>query len=291
MRSQIETLLKKYDLLRLKSAVETYTLPCVAFDLVKSNKSVANTNSKLGGNPYLPAHFIWPTDKDRPLDFLLQIDLAAASKFDSLRLLPQNGFLSFFYDLENQPWGYDPSDLQGFRTYFSTADTPMFEKVVTDSEFKLPECAIRYRSALSVPCIGSSSYNDFERVSTLTDQEADRYAEFSLELCSIGSSYNRKYWGGKHRLLGHSENVQGDMQLEAQLVTNGLYCGDPSGYNDKRAEQLKVGANDWLLLLQLDSDEMVDLMWGDVGSLYFWIRKQDLADHRFENVWMTLQCG
>jgi hypothetical protein len=32
-----------------------------------------------------------------------------------------------------------------------------------------------------------------------------------------------------HRLLGHPDPVQGDMQLECQLVANGLYCGNASG--------------------------------------------------------------
>lgn len=92
-------------------------------------------------------------------------------------------------------------------------------------------------------------------------------------------------------MFGHSANVQNDMQLEAQLVTNGLYCGDETGYNDPRAELLEPGADDWVLLLQLDSDDSADLMWGDMGMLYFWIRQQDLKGHRFDRVWMSLQCG
>ena len=40
-------------------------------------------------------------------------------------------------------------------------------------------------------------------------------------------------------------NVQGDMQLEAQLVMNGLYCGDPSGYHDPRAAKLEKTCEEW----------------------------------------------
>jgi uncharacterized protein YwqG len=32
-------------------------------------------------------------------------------------------------------------------------------------------------------------------------------------------------------------------------------------------------------------------MWGDAGMLYYWIRKQDLAEDRFDRIWMALQCG
>lgn len=54
-----------------------------------------------------------------------------------------------------------------------------------------------------------------------------------------------------------------------------------------RYQQLK---QDWLLLLQLDSDAMLDWSWGDSGRLYFWIHREDLAARRFEQVYMQLQC-
>jgi uncharacterized protein YwqG len=80
------------------------------------------------------------------------------------------------------------------------------------------------------------------------------------------------------------------MQLEAQLVTNGLYCGNASGYEDPRRASLEEHADDWILLLQLDSDDVGNFMWGDSGMLYYWIRKQDLCELRFDRVWMALQC-
>ena len=81
------------------------------------------------------------------------------------------------------------------------------------------------------------------------------------------------------------------MQLEAQLVTNGLYCGDASGYRDPRRPELEKTCEDWQLLLQLDSDDSANLMWGDMGMLYFSVRKSDLTDRDFSRAWMTLQCG
>jgi uncharacterized protein YwqG len=80
------------------------------------------------------------------------------------------------------------------------------------------------------------------------------------------------------------------MELECQLVTNGLYTGNPSGYQDPRRKTLEAGAIDWTLLLQIDSDDRVGMMWGDVGMLYFWIRRQDLASRKFDKVWTILQC-
>lgn len=80
------------------------------------------------------------------------------------------------------------------------------------------------------------------------------------------------------------------MQLQCQLVSNGLYCGDPSGYNDPRAKELESGASQWRLLLQVDTDEESEMMWGDCGRLYFWIRDEDLRKRNFGAVWMILEC-
>ena len=93
-----------------------------------------------------------------------------------------------------------------------------------------------------------------------------------------------------HRLLGHPDPIQGDMQLECQLVSHGLYCGDQSGYQDPRAEGLRAGAVDWRLLLQIDSDDDAGMMWGDGGRLYFWIHKDALAARRWEETHLVLQC-
>jgi uncharacterized protein YwqG len=80
-----------------------------------------------------------------------------------------------------------------------------------------------------------------------------------------------------HRCGGHPQEIQGDMRLECQLVTNGLYCGDASGYQDPRRSILEKGAADWHLLLQIDSDEKhLGWMWGDVGRVYFWARHRDI---------------
>jgi uncharacterized protein YwqG len=80
------------------------------------------------------------------------------------------------------------------------------------------------------------------------------------------------------------------MELECQLVTNGIYCGDPSGYEGPRAAVLEAGSADWRLLMQLDSDDEAGMMWGDAGRLYFWIREADLRERRFDKVWLILQC-
>lgn len=91
-------------------------------------------------------------------------------------------------------------------------------------------------------------------------------------------------------MFGWPDLVQNPMQLECQLTSSGIYTGNPAGYRHPRAAELAPGAADWLLLLQLDSDDEIGWMWGDVGTIYYWIRRQDLAAARFDQVWMIFQC-
>ena len=85
--------------------------------------------------------------------------------------------------------------------------------------------------------------------------------------------------------------VQNDMQLECELVSGGLYCGNPSGYEDPRAASLAAGAADWRLLLQIDTDDDANMMWGDCGMLYWWMRDDDIRNGRWDRAHLILQCS
>ena len=57
-----------------------------------------------------------------------------------------------------------------------------------------------------------------------------------------------------------------------------------------RAKELRNGAADWRLLLQIDTDDDLGVMWGDGGILYAWIREEDARAGRFDRTWVVLQC-
>ncbi len=95
-----------------------------------------------------------------------------------------------------------------------------------------------------------------------------------------------------HQLGGHPLAIQNEeMEEDCQLTSNGIYMGNPEAYHTPEAERLKAGAADWQLLMQIDSDDDADMMWGDLGRLYFWIRRQDVEARDFSKVWMILQCS
>jgi uncharacterized protein YwqG len=91
-------------------------------------------------------------------------------------------------------------------------------------------------------------------------------------------------------MFGWPDLVQNPMQLECQLASNGIYVGGAAGWRDPRVPQLEGGAAEWMLLLQVDTDDEAGWMWGDSGTLYYWIRRPDLAAGRFDRIWMIFQC-
>jgi uncharacterized protein YwqG len=110
-----------------------------------------------------------------------------------------------------------------------------------------------------------------------------------LEQLNKLSDEDAMYSAG-HSFGGWPNLIQAPMELECQLVTHGIYVGGPEAYADPRAAGLSRGAVDWRLLLQLDSDDGLNWMWGDAGMLYFSCREQDMAEGKFDRSWTILQC-
>jgi uncharacterized protein YwqG len=270
---------------RLGAAVSGLSETAIGFWLTAPPELTGKSPmSKLGGNPHLPGRFDWPTNGSRPLDFLLQLNLQDLSSMEMARLLPRTGVLSFFYDLETQPWGYELSDRSGFRVVYFPETSTFIERRPPREEFRLDERCLDFFPRISVPHLRSQAGDLLELRSQMLDWELDKYAQFAAD-------YERRQGppltDTNHHFLGHPETIQNDMQLQAQLVTHGF--GDGSDRRDPRRAELETGAADWVLLLQLDSDPSANLRWGDSGMLYFWIPRQDLRERRFENVWVVLQ--
>jgi len=284
---------------RLIPFLEPVIEPAIGYRLCEMMEPLPHAASKLGGLPDLPETFDWPSYNGRKLDFLLQINLNDI-RAESMQVavsageyvadsLPRSGLLSFFYDTDDQPWNFDPATLDSFKVVFSSDITDLTPQAIPNPEFALPEHRMSFYSMVTLPSVGSKIFEAFRSKSAMTEQEWDAYFEWHgrLTLSEAGETDMNLPW---HQMFGFPCSNQGDMQLEAQLVTNGIYCGDQKGYNDPRRAELEAAANDWLLLLQLDSDRCFDVCWGDNGQLYFWIRRQDLAQFAFDRVWMTLEC-
>ena len=248
--------------------------------------------SKFGGCPDLPCDVAW-FRRERaniPLSFIGQVNLAEIAPFDLEHKLPECGMLYFFYDCstapDGMPWGFAPEDSDGWRVYFYDGDMSALSRKAPPADLKENENGMLF---------GTSGMH-FETVAELPSTESD--LTNGLDVPDDEELQDRYWqWLDEHtpelsnKLLGHADNVQGGMELECEYVTHGNNCGTSDGYGIGESEGLDKNAAHWNLLLQVDSNENIGMMWCDAGRLYFWITDEDLANRAFENCWMVLQCG
>ncbi len=251
--------------------------PVIKLDLTPQDEpDFRLSESKIGGRPALGKMQKWPlNDEGIPLSFIGQLNLAEMKPFDSERRLPENGLLSFFYCGDQDVWGFDPDDKDHFKVLFTEdlndLEIKDFPEDLNPEGVFLPN-KIDFEATLSIPGW------DHDTIEGLIDE--DDY-----------ESYSEAARGFDNQVFGYANVIQGEMELECQLVTNGLNCGDGAGYEDPRRKELEQDKDDWVLLLQVDSEEeKTGMLWGDCGRIYFWIKKQDLAKKNFNQVWCILQC-
>ena len=255
--------------------------------------------SKIGGMPDLPEGTVWPEWGDMPLAFIAQIRLTDIAPFDREGALPHTGMLYFFYQESEEsilfrpekqgdptPWRalyYDGNPSQLWRT-------PAPSSLPSISLFR--PCAVEFSTELTLPPFESPTikrlgltYDAFAQdAASERKEEAERYFELGKQISDLYGDTHLI-----HRLLGHPDPVQGDMQLECQLYSHGLSWVDYRENNPKVAE-LEESSTDWRLLLQIDSDNAAGMMWGDVGRIYYWIRRNALATRDFDQTWLVFQC-
>lgn len=264
-----------------KEQIEAITRPAV--HLVSSER---RGFTKIGGLPQVPTGFKWPTWKKKPLAFVMQVKLTEIGVKGILPEMPDAGYLYFFYDQEQSVWGFDPKDRGGFKVIYvqetvsaEPAERPKGLDVVYDEKHLAGKNIVTY-----------PNYDDFcaEKImESAAEEESDWLFDIQFD------SYKDL---PQHQIGGYARAEQnGDMERECALVTSNIYLGKAAGYRSRKAKKSEHKRNEWVLLAQIDSQQDSaaehEFMWGDMGLLYFWIKKEDLARKDFDNVWMILQCG
>lgn len=254
-------------------ALEANLEPYLRIEVVRDDRPAVGAH-RIGGAPDLPAEAEWPTFKGKSLAFVAQFNLSELGRWKLCDSLPSQGMLYFFYSVDAGTWGFDPADRGSWRVLYSPGVTVEPRALPDDlsDESRFESCGASLAEDMVLGTIP-----DY-----LQDGSDDALWEVLDDLAEARAT---------SQLLGPPLEIQGEMRDQCALVSEGLYCGDSTGYSDPRAEAILATSQDWHLLLQLGSEDDAGMMWGDVGCLYFWIRTQDLAEHRFDRTWMILQCG
>ena len=251
--------------------------------------------TRFGGQPDVPPGFVWPSFlgenadgvvKSRPLSFLAQFNCADLAQYDTEHLLPDHGLLSFFYEMDTHPWGFDPKDKGCARVYWFEDTTALsaanFPEALAN-HFRFPMVKIKLSPKTSYP-----SWEDFSNAFPEADDDDIFYATWDELTETDTDTYSQ--------LLGWPNVIQSSMFTECDLVTQGYYLGDETGWSrvseDARKQADEIAMDRWTLLLQLDTVQCENfrLMFGDCGHLYFYITREDLQERRFDRVWAILQC-
>ena len=208
---------------------------------------------------------------------------------DKEHMLPDSGMLSFFYDLDTMKWGFEPDDLNAARVFYFPEISELrpgeFPEDLPE-EFMVTEFQVNCYEHISIP-----EYSEYKEYFGVDFQKWDEYDE-----CSAAAGYDQDEWGNYSKLLGYADVIQGPMQEECESLMRGYRRGCPEDYAAIPPEvklDIKEKAKDWVLLFQMGTIETdhYELMFGDCGHIYFWIRKEDLANKNFEKAWLILQCS
>ena len=248
------------------------------------------TVARLGGDPLVPAGFTWPVwDGHGPLSYIGEIDLAAlaATGLPLDIALPRNGrFLIFYFDGSYDDFDgivgtWDSSSLAGQRLLHLTdepstcapmtapANVPVFSEhlytarpMMTFPNWEHPALRAEFKD----PAQDDRSFMDHP-------VNAGDFAHSLFEMHDDAPM---------HQIGGWAWPDQGPVENEVA----GAVLDLGSDWTDPRRDE---EAARWTLLVQIDSDN--DMMWGDVGKLYWLARPADLDRADLSRVSFTWQCG
>jgi uncharacterized protein YwqG len=228
--------------------------------------------SAMGTTPYVPKELVWPAKDGKSLAFLMQLRFSELNGDGAADYLPTSGLLYVFYDAEQRAWGNEPGDKGSWRLlFFEETDAVKMRRYPKDLKVRYKVRPLKARPIVSVPTAGSPE------VAAL-NIDYEQYCDYVERL------YGEE--NPKHQLGGYAFPLQGE-EMERELVE----MLEPPTTADKKAWRAAAEerVKEWILLLQIDTDYLTEMDWVDTGMLYFWIRKKDLAERNFDDVWMILQ--
>jgi uncharacterized protein YwqG len=227
--------------------------------------------SKMGGRPDLPAGVEWPRT-ETPRAFVCQIDLVETSSPDKPDWLPETGRLYVFKDSEGFGRREDTMVL------FSDQE-PAFEAMPPselDRKHRFSERRVAFDPIRSFPSL--DWLNADVQSLDLSDVDLDFLADAPTAKLDKGPL---------HQVGGYPAEIQdGQMQVECEFLARGLTLD----YREPVPEAIARASKQWRLLLQIDSDPVLGMNWGDGGRLYVFIKEKHARAGDFAktvSLWQT----
>lgn len=208
--------------------------------------------SKVGGLPELPAGMAWPQRDETPLAFVAQIDIAPFRAHGGFDWLPEDGRLYLFFDDQ-----WNGAAHCGRVIYSREAPGP---------EIILPANLPKNRR-FAERRVGFARFRSLPSPDWLDEDWPNSGVDWDdlPEDCDFGDEI-------EHRIGGYPGEIQGgQMALECEYLHRGL----TRDYAAPVPDAIRRASWQWRLLLQIDSDEALNMNWWDAGRLYVFIRARD----------------
>ncbi|GAA0182114.1 YwqG family protein [Clostridium sediminicola] len=256
---------------QLKEYENTIKKSIKPFIRVTSKKTKTTLwESKIGGYPYFPrSNENYPKDKNgKPMRILAQINF---SELPHIGLFPSEGILQFYISAEDDVYGMNFDDgrcQDNFRVIYHKEIIQNKDELVEDFSF-LDNLDDKY---FPVSEEGRMIFSKDSEPVSIEDYQFENYIgtsaysffdEFDQEAEDF---YYENFLGDGHKIGGYAYFTQCDPR-ESEL----------SDYE--------------ILLLQLDSDDNLNMMWGDCGVANFFIKREDLLNLNFNNVLYNWDCS
>ena len=235
----------------------------IGFRFTGTDKNEPVGSTKYGGRPDVPVDFEWPLDeRNRPLSFLFQINCAEVALYDKNTLLPGQGLLSFYFQLDEDIDWYHLE--RYFRVLFFDTPTALLSRAT------FPENLPEWHRLIehSVKIYRKDSYPDFED-----------FLNSNLNNTSFKFEHWDEYNAAREQLEPGFEEV------DPSLIATSL------GYARLIQGSIINDFDSNVLLFQFNSDdENPDgFIFMDLGALYFYISRDDLRERRFDRITFEFQ--
>ncbi|MFG2339496.1 DUF1963 domain-containing protein [Streptomyces yangpuensis] len=256
--------------------------PCARLRRAEADEQIV---AVLGGVPELPAGAAWPEWPEHgPLAFVASVRCAALPRDGLAEEFPRDGTLLFFYfdgqvDEEAFVSVDDPETWAGAQVLYIPESTPVLPADTPSVLAAFPHVELSADTEQSAPDLWLPQ----ARQALLGDtRHWPHPRDTPADLKPFLRAFRQLRTRIDHQIGGNAVPVQGPVEYEiANAVLGGLHA-----WGDQLLDQ---EAERWVLLAQFGSDSDATMTWGDNSTLYWLIRPEDLAAHRFDQARLTVQ--
>ncbi|MEX1098235.1 MAG: DUF1963 domain-containing protein [Planctomycetales bacterium] len=218
----------------------------------------------------------WPIGPNGPLTSLLSL------RFDDVPEAPPNmpasGWLNVFYDFKQRDWGNSIAINRHWLVSMTQESTPRHSEPPADAIRE--QIPIHFSEDMGVPGDRNSPFHTLGG-NPLWIQTDERVTAHLM---------SGQYMKDQATLSAMAEaGVRPETFMEPDLDALLAACR-ALDHHRIAPERFHPGVAEWQLLLQIDSDERLDLEWGDAGRIYVLIPTGSLKARRFEDCWVVMQC-